>query len=807
MKRIFNYIKPYLFVAFCFLLAVILTKTIEAFAISTKIDFGTYMRSIATNLIVSSITCICILPLFIAVNFLSKKGAILTTSILLSIVILAEISLAVYTAHNGTLLGSELLVRPASESFMAVKGAFGIFVPIISVIAIIAGFTTIVMLLSKLKIHNAIHFFTIAVLLLSIPCSFLTKKLLKNEYASDNYICSKPYFLARDCYSYYKDKSTEYINDKKIEYDQEKIDAFLADNPDYNIHDPKYPLERIDNTPNVLSQYFTSNGQKPNIVVIVVESLGHEFMDPAFVPFIDSMAQIGLYWENCLSSTMRSFGAVPAITGSVCGPRGFQFGNMPRHNSIISLLNQNNYQTNVFYGGELTFDCIYEYLNFQNIKHIATYWQEYSNEQDKNLVTGWGYLDDIMFGKSIEDIKKQGNYPKFNLLITLTNHEDFNINDKEKEKYFKDLAENIPSGLPAEKKEFAEKNKDRIASVLYTDKCIQDFINNYKELPEYGNTIFIVTGDHSSGISVRNDMTFFHVPLIIWSPMLKEHKKFNSMVTHFDIMPSLVQLLHNTYNLTTPETTHCIGKGLNTSDGIEKKVIMPIVNYAHELNDIVYKEYFYKSKTQWYNTTLYRINDDMSLSEVNDEQLIEEIKAKFELYKYIIQYTYLCDKVTSNSVYGDKRSEEIDVVNKFDILCTTPQTKPSEGGQTHYYLLENYKVENDSKYEAVKITLDADIYINDSLWIDQYMDLTFESDGISIIKYNDKIVKFIKNEIIHKDSTYHLNIAKQFPLDKNSENSFSIIISSPQYDDQWVPNSKLTIKNTSIKIEGIINEN
>ncbi len=799
MKRIFHFIKPFLFVALCFIIAVMLTKTIEAFAIGIDIKFGIYARSIITNLIASSLICLCILPIYAVINFFSKNGALLTTSILLSIVLLAEISLAVYTAHNGALLGSELFVRPASESLMAVKGAFGIFVPIISVIAIIAGFTTIVMLLSKLKVHNVVHIFTIAILLLSIPCSFFSKKLLTDNYASNLYICSKPYFLTGDCFHIIFDKE-----EPIIDYDINKIDAFLSDNSDYKVPNINFPLERIDNTQDVLSQYFNSNGQKPNIVVIVVESLGHEFMEPCFVPFIDSLASNGLYWENCLSTTMRSFGAVPAITGSVCGPRGFQFGNMPRHNSIISLLNQNNYQTNVFYGGELTFDCIYEYLTFQNIKHIAPYWQEYSNEQDKSLLTGWGYLDDIMFGKSIEDIKKQGSDPKFNLLITLTNHEDFNINDKEKEKYFKDFAENTVSKLPEEKKEFAEKNKDRIASVLYTDKCIQDFVNKYKDLPEFENTIFIITGDHASGISVRNDMAFFHVPLIIWSPMLKEHKKFNSMVTHFDIMPSLVQLLHNTYNLTTPKTTHCIGKGLNTSDGIEKKVIMPIVNYAHELNDIVYKEYFYKSKSQWYNTTLYRINDDMSLSELNDEQLIEEIKAKFELYKYIIQYTYLCDKVTSHSFLSNKNLEVIGIVRKSDMLCTTPQTKPSISGQAHHYLLENYKVKNASKYEAVKITLDADIYINDSLWIDQYMDLTFESDGINTIKYNDKIVKFLKDEIIYKDSTYHLNITKQFPFDTNSDNSFSIFISSPQYDDQWVPDSKLTIKNTSIKIEGVI---
>ena len=89
MKRIFNFIKPFLFVAFCFIIAVILTKTIEVFAIGIEMDLGIYARSIATNLIASCLICLCILPIYLIINFISKKGALLTTSILLSIILLA----------------------------------------------------------------------------------------------------------------------------------------------------------------------------------------------------------------------------------------------------------------------------------------------------------------------------------------------------------------------------------------------------------------------------------------------------------------------------------------------------------------------------------------------------------------------------------------------------------------------------------------------------------------------------------------------------------------------------------------------
>ena len=808
MKQIFNYIKPFLFATFCFLLTIILIKTIEAFTISAEIDFGIYMRSIATNIIVSGITCICILPIFIGINFLSKKGALLTTSILLSFVILAEISLAVYTAHNGTLLGAELLVRPAEESLMAVKGAFGIIVPIISVIAIITGFTTIVMLLSRLNMKVGIHISALVVILLSIPCIFFSKYLLTENSTENNYISNKIYFLANDCISYINAKNESEYN-ANVEYNKEYIDTYINDNPEFSIPDTLYPMERIDKTPDVLSEYFNTSDVKPNIVLIIVESLGHEFMDPCVAPFVDSLAQTGLYWPNCLSTTTRSFGAVPAITGSVTGPKGFQFGTMPQHNSIISTLSNNGYQTNVFYGGDLSFDCVYEYLNSQHIDYVAPFWNEYSNSKDKSNGNWWGYYDKTLFDKSLEIIKSHGNKPKFNLFITLTNHEDLKLKDKNEEQKIINATEEIIKTLNSSGQEFANKHKGRCACVLYSDNCIKNFFYKYKETDDFKNTIFIITGDHASGIVTDNRLSFHHVPLIIWSPLLNTHRKFPSIVTHNDIAPSICKLLQNKYGITLPSTTHSIGKGLNTSDQMEKKSIMPIINYAHVFTDMVYNKYYYESKSKWMPQTIYEIDDNLNMTIVNDSIKQKQLEYIYDSYKYVINYTYSNNKLTKNPIYSQRNAEIIDIIrHNGDLICETPAEMPSKAGRASFPLIQDYEIDTHSKnFGRVCITLDMDIFVNDSLWIDQYMDLIFTCDNSNPVKYEDKIVKFINEDVIHKDSTYHLNLSKEFILDKDYKNKISVNVSSVKYDDAWVPNSKLTIKNTSIKIEGVLNEN
>lgn len=802
MKRIFNFIKPYLFAVFCFIISIVLIKTIEAFA--TSINFEIYIRSIATNLIASGIICICILPIFLIINFFSEKGALLTTSILLSIVILSEISLAVYTAHNGTLLGAELLVRPASESLMAVKGAFGIFVPIISVIAIIAGFTTIVMLLSKLNIKVGIHISALAVILLSIPCIFFSRYLLTENSSENNYISNKTFFLANDCISYiYAENELEY--NANVEYNKEYIDTYINDNPEFNIPDTLYPMERIDNTPDVLSEYFNASDEKPNIVLIIVESLGHEFMEPCFAPFIDSLAQTGLYWPNCLSTTIRSFGAVPAITGSVTGPKGFQFGTMPQHNSIISTLSSNGYQTNVFYGGDLSFDCVYEYLNSQHIDYVAPFWNEYSNSEVKNNGNWWGYYDKTLFDKSLEIIKTQETNPKFNLFITLTNHEDLKLKDKNEEQKIINATGEIIQTLNSSGQEFANKNKGRCACVLYSDKCIKDFFNNYKETDDFKNTIFIITGDHSSGIINKNLLSLHHVPLIIWSPLLNNHKIFPSIVTHNDIAPSICKLLQTKYGISIPQTTHSIGKGLNTSNKMEKKSVMPIINYAHVFNDMVYNEYYFQSQTQWNWQTIYEIDDNLNMTVVNDSTKQKQLEHIYDSYKYVINYTYSNDKLTSHPIYRHENAEIIDIIrHNGDLICETPAEKPSKVGRASFPILQDYEIDTRSQnFGRICITLDMDIFVNDSLWIDQYMDLIFACENSNPVKYEDKIVKFINKDAIRKDSTYHLNLSKEFILDKDSNNKISVNVSSVKYDDAWVPKSKLTLKKIAVEIKGI----
>ena len=797
MKRIFDFIKPYLFVAFCFIVSILLTKTIEAFATDIDISFGTYMRSLAVNLITSGIVCIVIFPVYLAISFISKKGALLTSCILLSIVLLSEISFTIYTAHNGTLLGAELIVRPVAETLISIKGAFGIFVPIISIIAIVAGFTTIVMLLSKLKIHNGIPISALVGIVLSLPCSFLLPKLKLNNEAANVYIYNKNYFFVCDCISYLSDTRLGTARGDKIEYNKKYVDEYLADNPEFQAIDTLYPMERIDRTPDVLSKYFTTNGKKPNVVIILVESLGHEFVDPCFAPFIDSLAQTGLYWTNCLSTTNRSFGAIPAITASVTGPNGFQFGTMPQHNSLISLLNENGYRSNVFYAGYWTFDCIYEFLTAQHTAYMSPLYQEYTNIGDDKLGTWWGYHDEILLDKTFDVIKNQGDDPNFNLIVTLSSHDKLNLSDEQKEELYVNKAKQISSKYGNDIKQSVENNKLRYAGIVYTDDCIRKFMNKYRTLPQFENTIFIITGDHSSGIRCDDNLSFHRVPLIIWSPLLDSNDNFNSVVTHNDIMPSIIRLLKNTFGLSVPATTHTIGTGLTTSKEVTKTKRMVIVGYDHS-KDMVYDNYYIDAKAN----QLYLINDDLKLERVDDAKEREQIRHKLDVYSYIYNYAYTNNALTSRPIYADGQYDTIAEARHEEIVCENPDRKPSEAGSNTYLLLAETTIPKDKGYRNIRFSIKAKVFTNDSMGIRNTANIMFVCQNKATPTYSpDKISRYIDGDKIIPGHEYALDLKKTFSLDTESDNIVSISVVTANHDDCWIPDIKMTMKDIKITVE------
>jgi uncharacterized sulfatase len=211
--------------------------------------------------------------------------------------------------------------------------------------------------------------------------------------------------------------------------------------------------------------------------------------------------------------------------------------------------------------------------------------------------------------------------------MTLSTHNPFLVNDQEK---YLQLFEQRMQQLhftEAEKEEH-RRYKDQYATVLYMDNSIRDFINDYRKKPGFANTIFVITGDHRMPeIPMSTKIDRYHVPLIIYSSMLKRAANFKAVNTHFDITPSLLMLLKHQYDLKTPEQAPWMGSGLDTAHNFRNIHAYPLMQTKNDIVDFIMDEYML------HNDELYKISDNMYLDPVDNETEKNKLKAAFARFK------------------------------------------------------------------------------------------------------------------------------------------------------------------------------
>lgn len=755
-----------------------------------------------SNLIASLLLSLCVFLIFNITSIFSEKTAFYLCSILFSIIIIAETGLIFYYRSTGLMMGNELIERPLWETITTIKSVLNFWMIAIAVLFII-GFILINAKIVKAQsstANNQQPTALVILMLLSLPLFFIIKP---NQ---DSNAVNKIWYCFHACFM---DKSTESaeIVLSKLTYDEEKIEKYKAIFPDREISDSQYPLERTDNINNVLGTYFKKTDEKPDIVFIVVESLGADLFGVnkygyTFTPFLDSLSRHSLLWTNCLSSTPRSFGAVPAITGSVPhGLKGFQFGNIPEYNSLFSVLKDNDYKTSAFYAGEYSFDKVYDYLVSQKVDFLAPLLEDQQKKENKHLdYTYWGYQDKPMFDKSMDIIEQRdADKPYFDMFMTVSQHDNrLRLNNKEDaDIYYERAAETIAS-LPENEQVKMNEIIGHLAATIYGDEAIQQFVKRYSEYNKDGNYIFVITGDHSLNLNSSNPLNAFHVPLIIWSPLLEKTARFNALVSHNDIVPTLNALLRDNYKLKTPAEIHWVGKELDTIKDFHCDQKTCFLRYTRTIFDGIYENYYYtfsKSKKA------FLIGEDLELTEIQDKETINQIDENFKAMVYADNYSYTNNKVSKNPIYPQSKFKIIEEYLIDSVYCASLSEKPSVKKPKSVNIISD---DIKSIYKEIKVIMTADVIYTGKVWQDEFINLGIDltHDSNLTIKEFDNISKSFAKREYHPNKMTKMEFTKVFNVKDFKDIDFEIYLKQTTKDYLWNPEHTVTLKNINIKILG-----
>jgi len=368
------------------------------------------------------------------------------------------------------------------------------------------------------------------------------------------------------------------------------------------------------------------------------------------MPFLDSLSNESLYWDKGLTVGERSFSAVPSlIASSPHGKRGFTFENENLLSfSLLNLLAKYNYYSTFFYGQPKWFHNKGPYLSRNGLDKFVESW-DFPEKYTRIMVDDyfWGHNDQDLARFALEIINDSlPKSPRIDMYFTGSMHSPFRIDHEELyQQRLKELVCQVQ--INKQTRKYIDTYKKYILSVMFTDDALRILFDGYKQQSEYQNTIFIITGDHPmSNIPIENSFKRYRVPIIIFSPLQNQVKKFHSVNSHLDITPTILAYLHHNYYIETPNQNAFIGKIMDTATHFRNLQPVVFMNDDRLLSDFFYENYFLSNEK-----TLFTVFENDEIERLNDTELKRKMYDMLQVYRKIDAYCCKNNKLLPDTLY------------------------------------------------------------------------------------------------------------------------------------------------------------
>jgi phosphoglycerol transferase MdoB-like AlkP superfamily enzyme len=269
-----------------------------------------------------------------------------------------------------------------------------------------------------------------------------------------------------------------------------------------------------------------------NFVVIIVESLATEYVGffnegQGYTPFLDSLIPNAVTFTNSFANGRRSIDAMPAIFAGVPAWREQPFITSPYATNVVyplpRMLASAGYHSLFFHGaanGSMHFDIFARIAGFD--EYIGRHEYPYQGDDDGQ----WGIYDEPFLKFAIEKFSTTKE-PFLGSIFTLSSHNPFKI-------------------PPSQQGQFPKGSLPIHESIGYADKSLRTFFKLASAEPWFHNTIFVITGDHTSlsdNPAYNNMPGRFRVPIIFFDPTGSLPRvESDKVATHVDITPTILEL-------------------------------------------------------------------------------------------------------------------------------------------------------------------------------------------------------------------------------------------------------------------------
>ncbi len=388
---------------------------------------------------------------------------------------------------------------------------------------------------------------------------------------------------------------------------------------------PKYPI-----------------GEKPNIVIVILESFASykssvsgNPLDPS--PHFDELAMNGLYFKNYFTPTV---GTARSIYCTVTSLPDVELKGTSSRNPLIvdqhSIAQDfKDYEKAYFIGGSASWGNIRGMLN-QSMDNLHLYEEE---DYDAPRTDVWGVSDIDLFREANKALQTMPQ-PFFSIIQTSGNHRPYTIPD---ESYGFKIKENITD---EEVKKYGFGSVEEYNSFRFMDYSIGHFMELAKKSDYYKNTIFVFWGDHGISGSAGEHVTpgestsglrlgSYRVPFVIYSPLIKEAKVYDKVVSEVDALPTIASMANISYTATT------LGRDMFDEKFDNSRYAFTIKHDPNPIIGLIGEKYYYRTKADGSDAKLFDIYSKTPLKDhaSENQELVKKMDALvhgiYETAKYM----------------------------------------------------------------------------------------------------------------------------------------------------------------------------
>lgn len=276
---------------------------------------------------------------------------------------------------------------------------------------------------------------------------------------------------------------------------------------------------------------------RPNVVVVVMESMGAEFLNECredgadVTPCLSRLGKEGIFFPNTYATGTRSVRGLEAISTSLPPLPGMsilrQEGN-EHLQTIGSIFRDKGYDLKWIYGGYGYFDNMNYFFGNNGFQVLD---RSSMNDSEVTHSTIWGVCDEDLFRRAVREADEScgRGKPFLQVVFTTSNHRPYTY----------------PEGridIPP--------RTGRMGAVKYADYAVGAFVEEARTRPWFDNTLFVFVGDHGAGSAGKQALNpeTHRIFSIFYAPALLKPERREIPVSQIDVLPTLLGLLKWPYD-------------------------------------------------------------------------------------------------------------------------------------------------------------------------------------------------------------------------------------------------------------------